>query len=509
MDLSSAWQSLLTGASAANHLWSAIPAEVWVVLYALWITSAIIFILLQRRPPTTTLAWTMAFMMLPFIGALVYAAFGPRRLMRRRMRRTLAKDLAANLVPGAVAEFPEKLADRHWLAALARVASSGGDGPPRPAQWVRIFGDGDSTYAAIEAAVDKAREQIHIEFYIYEPDAVGTRLRDALTIRARAGVAVRVLVDALGSKNAGTKFWQPLRDAGGEVRYFNPLRLLKLRPGTLNFRTHRKIVVVDGLHAFTGGINVSAGNSTMSSGGTAWRDTHIEFAGAPAMDLQLVFLEDWLFAGTANNKSVDRDQALIRAPHDIQRWFPVPPQADGPWVQIIDSGPDEATPDIHRYFFTAMASARRRLWITTPYFVPDEPIITALVTAAARGVDVRIIVPRMGDSRLVTAAASTFADEVAAEGVKVYEYQPRMIHSKTIVVDDELAIIGTANMDNRSFRLNFEVVAAIYDRDVAAELAVMFEEDLEFTEPVKRETRSRGFVPRVLASAARLFAPLL
>lgn len=509
MDLTIAWQSLRAAASTANQFWHAIPAEFWVALYALWITAAVIFILLQRRPPTTTLAWTIAFMTLPFVGALVYAAFGPRRLLRRRMRRTLAKDLAANLVPGALTEFPEKLADRHWLAALARVASSAGDGPPRPSQRVRLFGDGDSTYAAIEAAVAKAREQIHIEYYIYEPDAVGVRLRDALVVRARAGVAVRVLVDALGSKNAGTRFWQPLCDAGGEVRYFNPLRLLRLQPGTLNFRTHRKIVVIDGLHAFTGGINVSAGNSALSSGGSAWRDTHIEFVGAPAMDLQLVFLEDWLFAGTANNISVGRDRALIQAPTDIQRWFPAPPAADGPWVQIIDSGPDEPTPDIHRFFFTAMASARRRLWITTPYFVPDEPIITALVTAAARGVDVRIIVPRQGDSRLVTAAASTFADEVAAEGVKVYEYQPRMIHAKTIVVDDELAIVGTANMDNRSFRLNFEVIAAIYDREVAAELAMMFESDLKLTAPVRPETRSRGFVPRVLASAARLFAPLL
>ena len=247
----------------------------------------------------------------------------------------------------------------------------------------------------------------------------------------------------------------------------------------------------------------------MSSGGTAWRDTHMEVLGAPALDLQLVFLEDWLYAGMGQEKSSKRDQQLIETPADIERWFPEPVAGDGPWVQIIDSGPDEAIADIHRFFFTAITQARRRLWITTPYFVPDEPILTALMTARARGVDLRIIVPRQGDSKLVTAAASTFADEVIEEGVEVYEFQPRMIHSKTMIIDDELAIIGTANIDNRSFRLNFEVVAAVYDRGIAAELARQFERDLACSKRVRPEDRSGGFVPRLLANGARLFAPLL
>lgn len=489
--------------------WKAVPGEVWFALYVLWIVSAIVFILLQRRPPTTTLAWLIGFMSLPFVGAIVYFLFGPRRLERRRLRRTLAKDQAAQLVPDAAAEMPAKLADRHWLASLARVGSSNGDGPPRPAHRVRLFEGGDETYQAIIEAVGRAKSQVHCEYYIYDPDEVGLRLRDALVERARAGVAVRMLVDALGSKGAGSKFWRPLTEAGGEIRYFNPPRWLKPKPGKLNFRTHRKIVVIDGCHSFTGGINITSGNSALSSGGKAWRDTHVEIVGAPALDLQLVFLEDWLYAGVEDNHDSLNDRTLIEAPSDIARWFPPPEPADGPWVQIIDSGPDEPVADIHRYFFTAIASARRRLWITTPYFVPDEPIMTAIISAAARGVDVRIIVPRVGDSRLVTAAASTFVDEVAAEGVAVFEYMPRMIHAKTMVIDEELAVVGTANMDNRSFRLNFEVVAAIYDRAVCAQLAEMFSSDLLHCEPVRRESRSRGFIPRLLASASRLFAPLL
>lgn len=492
-----------------EQLWKAVPGEVWFALYVFWIVLAVIFIVLQRRPPTTTLAWIIGFMSLPFVGAIVYFVFGPRRLERRRLRRTLAKGMAAQLVPEASAEMPEKLADRHWLASLARVGSSTGDGPPRAARQVRLFEGGDETYEAIVQAVAVARLQVHLEYYIYDPDAVGMRLRDALVERARAGVAVRVLVDAIGSKGAGAKFWRPLLEAGGEVRYFNPPRWLKPKPGKLNFRTHRKIVVIDGQHAFTGGINITAGNSALSSGGKAWRDTHLEIIGAPALDLQLVFLEDWIYAGVDDRLHSNRDRTLMAAPKDIGLWFPPQQPADGPWVQIIDSGPDEPVPDIHRYFFTAIASARRRLWITTPYFVPDEPIITALITAAARGVDVKVIVPRVGDSKLVTAAASTFVDEVVAEGVSVFEYLPRMIHAKTMVIDEELAVVGTANLDNRSFRLNFEVVAAVYDRAVCAQLAEMFSQDLLHCEPVRRESRSRGFIPRLLASASRLFAPVL
>ena len=241
-----------------------------------------------------------------------------------------------------------------------------------------------------------AQRQIHIEYYIFEPDVIGTRWRDLLTERARAGISVRLLVDAMGSKDCTPAFFKPLIDAGAQVRQFNPALLLKLRPGMLNFRTHRKIVVIDGKQAFTGGINVSAGNSGASSGGTAWRDTHMEVLGAPALDLQVVFLEDWLYAGMGQQNFALRDQRLIETPDDIAAWFPEPSPGDGPWVQIIDSGPDESISDIHRYFFAAINLARRRLWITTPYFVPDEPILTALVTARARGVDVRIILPKMG-----------------------------------------------------------------------------------------------------------------
>ena len=496
-------------AMALTAVWRAIPGEIWAALYAVWLVGSVVFIVMQRRRPTATLAWIVGFIGLPLFGALVYFFVGPRRLRRRKIRRELAKRFASRIAPIHREQMPSTLAARHWLSSLARIATVYGDAPPKQAQSVKLFMEGDATYEAIEAAMRQAREQIHLEYYIFEPDAVGTRWRDLLADKAREGLAVRLLVDALGSKRCKARFWRPLREAGGEVRLFNPPKLLKLRASLLNFRTHRKIAVIDGTTSYTGGINVSEGSSGSSGSGQAWRDTHMEIRGAAALDLQLIFLEDWLFAGARSVEHARRDKLLMETPADIGKWFPKQPPAAGPWVQIIASGPDEAIASIHRFFFTAFSSARRRIWITTPYFVPDEPMMTALVTARARGVDVRLLLPRLGDSRLVTAAASTFAEEVMREGVAVWEYTPRMIHAKTIVIDDELSIVGTANMDNRSFRLNFEVVAAVYDAGVNAELSSVFEHDLADADQLQPDDGKESFPERLLASAARLAAPLL
>ncbi|MGE0310466.1 MAG: cardiolipin synthase [Lautropia sp.] len=498
---------------ALRASWQSIPNWVFVLLYTAWTVGSVVFLLMQRRRPTATLAWLIAFLSLPFVAALFYLFFGPSKLRRKRVKRELAKEIAARIGRPANATVPGTLASRNWLASLARIAASQDNPPPRPSRGVKLLIDGDQTYAAIEAAIAAATRQIHVEYYIFEPDEVGTRWRDLLARRAADGLTVRVLLDAVGSSACRSSFWAPLEAAGGELRWFNPVRILRLKPGLVNFRSHRKIVVIDGELAFTGGINVSKGNSGSSSGSSAWRDTHLQVAGAPALDLQMVFLEDWLYAGSEDPTRARRDRRSIATPVDIDRWFA--PQhdagreADGPWVQIIDSGPDEQVADIHRFVFTAIALSRRRCWITTPYFVPDEPMMAAIVTACARGVDVRLLIPREGDSRLVSAAARTFAEEAAAEGVPVYEYADRMIHAKTIVVDDELAIVGTANLDNRSFRLNFEVIAAIYDTGIARELAARFQADLASARRLEPDADGSGFAQRLLGSTARLLAPIL
>lgn len=501
-----------------------IADELWTPLYVVWIVGGTIFLLLRRRRPMTTLSWILAFWSVPLISGLVYFLLGPRRLDKQGEKRQQARRLAATVVPAAADELPEAFIAMAPHADLARVTRASGDREPAPkrATSIELFADGDSAYPAILNAIRSAEATLHLEYYIWQPDTFGTLLRDALVERARQGVTVRIVVDAIGAKNCRGAFWRAVVDAGGEVRKFNPPHPLTPQPGKLNFRSHRKIVIIDGRVAFTGGINVSDNNRSIasSSGVQAWRSTHLAVDGPPVVDLQSIFLEDWLYSQPVDamahrdGRSKKSDDDAPTLPADIDRWFPESFDRDGaepagPWVQIVDSGPDEKNDDIHLLFFTAITRARERLWITTPYFVPDAPIEVALESAAGRGVDVRIMIPANSDSKLVQAAAQTYSMDVAAKGARIWLYEPRMNHSKTMVVDDSLTIIGTANMDNRSFRLNFEVVAAIYDADVTARTAAMFEKDMEDSRLFDTEHDDVGLPHRILANTARLLSPLL
>jgi cardiolipin synthase len=478
----------------------------WLLIaWAIWVVTAVVGILAQRRSPIATLAWVLGLVLLPYVGALVYLFFGPRRLQRRRVRYAVAQDRvarsAAKLAPArAVTPFDGRVGQRQLVELVART----GEGRAARAERVALYDDGDACYAAIADAIRSARHHVHIEYYIWEPGAAGAALRDALAARAAAGVEVRVLIDALGSNRLPGDYWTRLEAAGGRVALFNPIGLSRLKPQLLNFRTHRKLVVCDGRIGFTGGMNVSDRHSRAFEGELAWRDTHLVVEGEPVHKLQRIFLEDWLFAD-----GTERGAELFAA-----EYFPPLAAASGPWVQVVASGPDDDRAAIYRCYFAALAGARRRIWLTTPYFVPDEPILLALTTAAQRGVDVRVLVPRHGDSRLVAAAARTYFDDLVRAGAHVAEYGPPMLHAKTLVVDDDIAIVGTANIDNRSFRLNFELIAVLYDAPLATQLAAQFSADLrraaEWRRPSRRRLQRFGpLLDRFLDSLARLFSPIL
>jgi cardiolipin synthase len=479
----------------------------WLFLaYVVWVIAAIVGILAQRRSPVATLAWILALAMLPYVGAIVYVAFGPRKLERKVLRYAAATSEVARSVVDHLRRTKSDLpfTGREAQRQLVELIDRAGEGRPTRASAVSLLADGDSCYRAIETSIDAASHHVHLEYYIWENDPVGTRLPDLLVAKARADVEVRVLVDAIGSNGLPRGFWTALRDAGGKVADFNPLRLRRLRPQLINFRSHRKIVVCDGRVGFTGGMNVSARHAARHAGSTAWRDTQLRIEGEPVRKLQRVFLEDWLFANPA---------ARWRA-RDLDRYFPSLATEAGQWVQIVASGPDDDRAAIYKAYFGAITAARQRLWLTTPYFIPDEPILVALATTAQRGVDVRILVPKRGDSRLVSAASRTYYDDLVAVGIRIHEYGPPMLHAKTLVVDDDIAVVGTANIDNRSFRLNFEIIAVAYDADVTTQLAKLFERDLErarsYRKPSRRRLRRLGpVVDRFLDSLARLFSPVL
>ena len=458
-----------------------------------WALIAAGVILLQRRSAAATLAWLLVLVLLPGVGLIIYRLLGPLRLKRKRLRRRLGR----RVVEDALSAMATLRAAGPNELQLARVPIAMREAPPLHARAIDLYTDGASTYAAIFAAIQAARQHVHLEYYIFEPDQIGTQLRDLLIQKARAGVTVRLLIDGTGSSRLGRRFLRPLRDAGAQVAWFNPLSLRWIRTRRVDFRTHRKIVVCDGVVAFTGGMNVADVHSAQLSP-KHWRDTHMRIAGAAVLSIQRIFIEDWYFA-------------TAQLPPQTSDLFPVRDDVVGEHVvQIVASGPDHDFMTIRDSYFTAITRAVSRVWLTTPYFVPDEAIAAALCTAAMRGVDVRLLLPVRGDSRLIDLAARSYVPELIASGVKVYEYLPRFIHAKTIVIDDDLAIVGTANLDNRSFRLDFELTALVFDRAFTARLADAFLADLGDSRIMDAASRAHLSLFRRLGEAsARLLSPLL
>ena len=476
--------------------------EVFLVAYVVWVIGACATLLMNRRSPTATLAWMFAFVALPVISGFYYLVFGPRRLHRRRTRYGIARGLLAEDVSSYLRKSchpvsPTLSAD---AAALAGVGKRLGQGLPTFATAVRLLDDGDEYFKTLEQSIVAAAHHVHLEYYIWEPDDVGTHFRDLLVAALGRGVAVRVLYDAVGSPDVGTAFWKPLRDAGGEVLVFNPMRFSAASVHFANFRTHRKVAVCDGLVGLLGGMNLHSPASATRSGRNAWRDASVAVEGEPVRRLQRLFLENWMYSGG--------DFTLTK--ESMPKYFPAATDMgnDAHPVQILASGPDDERAPIHAFYLAAISTARQRVWIETAYLVPDEPLEAALRIAVLRGVDVQVIVPKQGDSRLVSAASHTYCESLGKAGVQVYEYGPPMLHAKTMLVDETVGVVGTANLDNRSFRLNFEVAATFYGAETNAHMAKRFDADRNFSRPFPERRRSQR-ITTFLESIARLTSPVL
>ncbi|HEU0306669.1 MAG TPA: cardiolipin synthase [Lysobacter sp.] len=453
----------------------------WAV-YLLWLGS---WIVLQKREPVATLSWLISLAALPYIGFFIYYLLGPQRIHRQRLRRTRAR-----------AKFPRRPEGFHPSAEaieLARLAQATTGLPPTSATSARLLVDGGAKYSALLRDIASAKESVHLEYYIFHPDRTGTIVRDALVERARAGVKVRLLLDAVGSAKTPARFFDTLVEAGGELAWFHPSQILQVwkRPW-LNLRSHRKIVVVDNRIGYTGGINITDDEDERLRG-DAYRDLHLRVEGNVVSSLQLVFIEDWAYAAGGAPLPLP---SLAPAPGNVQ-------------VQVLVSGPDSSWEAIHRLHVGAIHGAVRRVWLATPYFVPGEAARMALTSAALGGVDVRLLVPRQSDSTLVTLAARSYFDELLAAGVKVYEYGPRMLHTKALLCDDELAIIGSANFDHRSFRLNFEVSLMFHDAALCAELAALMDHECRDSDCVQAERARPLFGVRLPEALARLVSPVL
>lgn len=465
---------------------------------AIWLSVAMAFasvpsVLRSRRgSPLAALSWLFALMLFPGAGALLWWFIGRNALRRRRTKRAAKRVeyLERRGQPSQI-QVPYAQIKQENLVVSASVEVHSNITTP-----VRILCEGPEAFSRIGKAISSATTQISVLYYIWADDPTGRDLRKRLVERAKAGVQVRVLLDAIGSYELGRHYWKELTQAGGRVEVFMPPRIWTKRRPSWNFRNHRKILVVDHHIAFSGGMNVSDHYAN------AWKDVHMQIHGIAAQALEQIFCEDWYYT-TGEFISLPEPHELPE-PQDPEKLFC---HAE---VTVLSSGPDSPQPWIHDHYFRAMASAKTRIWIATPYFVPTESISTALRTAALRGVDVRVLVPGKSDQRLVQWAARAYYPTLVAAGVKIYEYQPSMMHAKVWVIDEDHSAIGSANLDPRSFRLNFEVSTLLKSTAVVSTLETWFDTMLKQATLIQESTLSKTPRWQVLRdSVAHLWSPLL
>jgi len=467
----------------------------WAVLLDLALTLfTLLCVMHLKREPMSAIAWSLTVLLLPFLGPVLFALFGyqsvHRPITRRRTRRSAYRKL---IVPEAVAEPP--VIPRRW-ELLAKLAAHPEGFAPTAGNALRFYHDGHPAYDAMIAAIESARHHVHMEFFIVRPDDSGRRFIAALGAACKRGVEVRFLYDSVGSFTLRSSVLEELRRAGGKVHAFLPV----LNPAyrmRINLRNHRKILVVDGRVAFSGGLNVGDEYLGKHPKFGHWRDTFFRLEGPAAESLQRVFLEDWNFAA---------NEALKDA-HYFPKWTTGPGSSI---VQIVHSGPDAEYKAIRETYFAGILRGRKRVWIASPYFVPDPGLRDALVLAARAGVDVRFLGLFRPDKWIPFLAARYYWTDLLAAGVRVYQYAEGMMHGKYMLVDGEWGSIGTANMDNRSLYLNYEVNALFYDTAAVAEMESEFLKDLERSVQLDEKVfASRPFAGRLAENAARLMSPVL
>ena len=450
--------------------------------------------ILTARTSQGAIAWVVALLLMPAVSVPAYWVFGRGKFngyitLRRQKSVVSAPTLQAALIHMRAKNMlvTPRFGEPFAIERLAHL-------PLTRANDAEILVNGDATFASIFAGIDRARDYVLVQFYIIHDDSTGRELLARLAASAGRGVRCLVLFDEIGSSGLTRKYLRDMRAAGVAVAPFNSRRG-RWNRFQINFRNHRKIVVVDGCEAWVGGLNVGDEYRGLCKKTGHWRDTHVRLAGPVVQSVQAVFAEDWHWA----TGEIPRLE-----------WRPVPAPAGVSRVALcLPSGPSDELETATLFFLDAINTARSRVWIASPYFVPDEQFISALQLAALRGVDVRILIPDRADNFLVQLSAWSYIGELEAVGIKTFRYTKGFMHHKIVVVDNAYSTIGTANFDNRSFRLNFELTMAFADRDFTGRVAAMLEADFEHSRlATAAELHSRGFWYRLAVRAAMLLAPI-
>lgn len=468
-----------------------------ITLLQLVLIGTIVF--LENRDPAKTIIWLLILGVLPVLGSLLYLVFGRKVRLRKLGRRKHLRDYRLNTILDnqkvKLTSADVMLGDNEsHKQKLARVLLNLGSAPLTVNNRAEVLTNGEETFKALFLTLERAEDHIHMEYYIFKDDEVGRDVLKILERKAAAGVKVRVLVDGWGSR-AITKRLRELKRAGIEAVRFFPVEFPFLS-SRLNLRNHRKLVIVDGCQGFIGGLNVGDEYLSRSKKFGFWRDTFVRLQGESVHFLQTVFLSDWQFVTKENIEEA--------------QYFPDFEQVGNELVQIATSGPDSDWETILQVYFTAMTAADKSIYIETPYFIPDESAMMALKTAALGNLDVRIIFQGVPDHQITYWASHSYFEELLEAGVRIYHYRKGILHAKILIIDGEIGSVGSTNFDIRSFRLNFEISAFIYNRDFAARLEQDFHQDLlQCEEILLEEFRKRPLSYRIKESSARLFSPLL
>lgn len=468
-----------------------------VVAYLFTVLGVMATVLSENRNPLKASAWIMIVGLVPVFGIMLYVVFGQdqRRLHsinRRFNRRVMRKPQVLTLPKHLQKKRPSHAQHRQLIALLETNSQSS----LLQVQSMDIYAWGEDMYEALFSDLEKAEEYIHLQAYIFAPDAVLDRLSDILIRKASEGVSVRVIYDHLGSYNVSKRVWNRLREAGVQVYAFMRV-VFPLLSTTVNYRNHRKIVVIDGRIGYVGGMNFAQRYLTGNDLGK-WRDTHFRLTGVAVAGLQSSFLIDWY---AVSRRVVNIDRYLAPA---------IEPNEYSPSIQFVPGGPISMWRTIEQAIIYMISRADNSICIQTPYFLPTENLNNAIITAALAGIKVELMLPRRTDSRLTTYAACSYLEQLLEAGVRVFFYDRGFLHSKLLIVDDRVSTIGSANMDFRSLEHNFEISGFVYDEGTARRLHTLFDQDKQScSELTISEWSKRGRLERFAESVMRLFAPLL
>ena len=474
------------------------------IIYVIFIIGVMLRIIYDTQSVTKTLAYLLLVIFLPLIGVFIYFAFGINYRKNKLYNKKIVQDhkqeeLVLEKLHSYNLKNLEEIPEDNHFSALMKMIYETDRSPLTTNNSAKLLINGETKFPEVLEAMRQAKHHIHVEYYIYEDDEIGRAIEQILIEKSKSGVEVRFIYDDFGSASIRKTLAKRLRENGVKAFPFYKIKLIKLA-SRLNYRNHRKIIVIDGRISFVGGINISDKYSNASKGNKLyWRDTHLKIEGDATAILQHIFIGDWNYC--SDEKLTINDQ-----------YFPKPELVETQTknIQIVSSGPDSDRPSIYYAIFKAIQSAKKEIFLTTPYFIPGETIIDAMKMAALSGVDVKLLVPGISDSFLVNSAAKSYYTILLRAGVKIYLYQKGFVHAKTLVADRCLAMVGTANLDYRSFDLNFEVNAVVYDEEIANELADNFHFDLQDAEQIEINAwLNRPKHIQLIEKIVRLISPML